>query len=514
MEKPLISVVIPAFNEESLLPRTLLSLERQDYQGDYEIIVVDNGSQDDTADVARRYGATVVSCPQRGVVHARQAGAAVARGTIIVQADADTVYPADWLRRIVEGFGQTKGTVAVAGEIAYDHPPFWVMAMQAPRKLLNWCYRKLRGRALMIRGAALAFQRDAFLACGGYNTALPNVGDEMDLYSRLRKVGRVAYLPEMVAVTSSRRHASRFWQFLVVDILFHTLFLQAFFAVFHRGISVLRPVPHVRDRRSYAGLGWAMAFGPLPAVVVFGVVAILTAFLVYGYFTPSAQAFGKTYARGKPPTNVPNTTSLVGEKKVALTFDDGPNEPYTSEVLDILRAYDVKVTFFVLGKNVEYYPQTAQRIVQEGHVIANHTYSHKAVTEIVEWPYVELNKTQETVYATVGVKPALFRPPFGHKTPWQLAYVHRRGMTTVTWSVSANDPHATSSQVIAQRIVEKTRPWSIILLHDGNEMHHGADRSATVNALPLIIQQLQAQGYTFVTVPELLSVRAYLPATP
>jgi len=100
-----ISVIIPAFNEEKLLPRCLESLRNQDYEDEYEIIVADNGSTDDTAGIAREFGAKVVSCPnRRGVFHARQAGADAACGDIIAQADADTIYPRGWLRRIANQF--------------------------------------------------------------------------------------------------------------------------------------------------------------------------------------------------------------------------------------------------------------------------------------------------------------------------------------------------------------------------------------------------------------------------
>src|SRR3990170_4121965 len=125
MVNKIISVVIPAFNEEKLFPQCLESLKNQNYAGKCEVIVVDNASTDSTARVAGEFGAKVVFCPRRGVVYARQAGAQVASGDIIVQGDADTVYPKDWLSRIARHFVSHPRSVALAGSFVYKNPPRW-----------------------------------------------------------------------------------------------------------------------------------------------------------------------------------------------------------------------------------------------------------------------------------------------------------------------------------------------------------------------------------------------------
>jgi peptidoglycan/xylan/chitin deacetylase (PgdA/CDA1 family) len=117
---------------------------------------------------------------------------------------------------------------------------------------------------------------------------------------------------------------------------------------------------------------------------------------------------------------------------------------------------------------------------------------------------------QAAIYNVTGVRPHLFRPPYGRKTPWELEYVKRKGLVTVTWSVSANDPHKPPSDAITEKVLHAARPGAIILLHDGNGIKHGADRSRTVAALPQIIESLKAQGYTFVTVPEVLGISPYI----
>jgi peptidoglycan/xylan/chitin deacetylase (PgdA/CDA1 family) len=227
----------------------------------------------------------------------------------------------------------------------------------------------------------------------------------------------------------------------------------------------------------------------------------LISLLAYGYYSPTAQVFGKVYYQGNHAENT-----------IALTFDDGPNEPYTSQVLDELNQYQVKATFFVIGKNVEKYPDTARRIVAEGHVIGNHSYSHNANHALTEYGMRDMKRAQKVIEDTVGVTPDLYRPPYGKFTPWELWLVKKDSIVPMTWSVSTGELHGMSAVEVARRIVSKTRPGSIILLHDGYGTQHGygrADKTVTVQAAPLIIQQLQAKGFVFVTVPELLNVPAY-----
>jgi peptidoglycan/xylan/chitin deacetylase (PgdA/CDA1 family) len=229
--------------------------------------------------------------------------------------------------------------------------------------------------------------------------------------------------------------------------------------------------------------------------------AVILVVLIYGYVIPTAPVFGKVYYKGDSH-----------DKVVAITFDDGPNEPYTSEVLDILDKHNVKATFFCVGKNVELYPETARRIVTEGHVLANHSYTHDANHALTEYGARDMETAEKAIFDTVGVKPHLYRPPHGKKSPWELEAVRQQGMIEVTWSVPGWELSTLSNEKLADSIVSGTHKGEIILLHDGYGTSHNcpnADKSLTVEALPTIIEKLQAEGYRFVTVPELLDVPAY-----
>lgn len=484
-----IAVVIPAYNEEKYLASCLSSIKKQDYRGNYEVIVVDNGSHDRTAEIARSFGARLISYPQKGVVFARQKGADLAEADIIVQADADSVFPENWLSTIARNFNN-RNIIALSGPVKYMRAPFWVSLNNLLHILINWLYFKLFHRPLVIRAANFHFRRQAFQEIGGYNISIPTYGDEHDFFVRLNKKGKVKYEPGLIVYTSARRFKKGFLYYIFVDFFYRII--VNYIAYHLRGCYISVKRDDIREeppkaRRIVRGVQILVS-------------SMLVGFLLYGFFVPSSQAFGKVVVKGKS-----------SDKIVALTFDDGPNEPYTSQMLDILRNYGVPATFFLLGKNVEYYPDTARKILAEGHVLANHSYTHSRLA-LMEGPkYTELDIAQKTIEKVTGVKPRIFRPPYGEKTPWLLDYIKGKGLVTITWDVSANDPNVKDPYVIADRIISKAKPGSIILLHDGRGIQHGFDRSPTVSALPMIIDALLEEGYTFVTVPELLRVSPYLP---
>jgi len=212
-----LSVVVPAYNEAAALPATLASLSEQDYRGGYEVIVVDNGSTDDTAGVAARWGARVVHEPSPGVCAARQAGTAAARGHVVVSTDADTVHPAGWLSRIDAQFGN-RDVVAVAGPCRYADPPWWARVVPPLWFAAIGTVHRLTGRVLYVTATNVAFRRAGF---PGYDTRLTQGGDEVDLLRRLRRWGPVAWDASNPVLTSSRRMDQGLLHTLVVSYGYH-----------------------------------------------------------------------------------------------------------------------------------------------------------------------------------------------------------------------------------------------------------------------------------------------------
>ena len=192
------------------------------------------------------------------------------------------------------------------------------------------------------------------------------------------------------------------------------------------------------------------------------------------------------------------------EKVLALTYDDGPNPPYTDSLLDILRKFDAKATFFTVGENVENNVGTARRMISEGHELGNHSYSHKRLVGTrLETIRSEIQKADD-VLSGLGIRSnILFRAPYGLKRirlPWELA---RRQKTNVLWNVDPKDYQSLNSEEIASFVISNVKPGSIVLFHDG-----GGDRTQTVAATEIVIQQLQHEGYQFKTVTELMALQA------
>lgn len=188
-------------------------------------------------------------------------------------------------------------------------------------------------------------------------------------------------------------------------------------------------------------------------------------------------------------------------KPIALTFDDGPWEKSTSQVLNILKKNKVKATFFVVGRQVETYPQLLKQIVADGHALGNHTWSHQYHMFSQSAAAREIDKTSELVYKTTGVKISLFRPPGGYLNNGLAAYAHQKKYAVVMWSADSLDWRYRQPRTLIDRVLTEASAGGIVLMHDG-----GGDRAQTVQALPQVITQLRKRGYKFVTVPELMEM--------
>lgn len=202
MNAPRFSVVVPAHNEADVLGRTLGSLSAQDFPGAVEVLVVDNGSVDSTAEVARAAGVRVEAEPVLGVCSARQRGTDRARGQIVVSTDADTVHPPDWLTRIDAAFRADPDLVAVAGPCRYEDPPGWAAVLPRLGFAAVALAHRMTGRVGYVTATNVAFRREGF---PGYDTSLTQGGDEVDLLRRLRRQGRVTWDRTNAVRTSSRR---------------------------------------------------------------------------------------------------------------------------------------------------------------------------------------------------------------------------------------------------------------------------------------------------------------------
>ncbi|MEJ0097761.1 MAG: glycosyltransferase [Bauldia sp.] len=246
-----------------------------------------------------------------------------------------------------------------------------------------------------------------------------------------------------------------------------------------------------------------------------GTVLHLTGAVVHGsrsvsYDRVSGLIVGEQVT-GFPTVPVATLAGVPKPKEVALTFDDGPDPSYTDDVLDILDQYDVKATFFVVGRNVLRHPELLQRIVADGNDIGNHTFFHPEITSVSRTRYaLELSANARVIESSVGRRTVLFRPPDGDAL-WAtsptgmtlLAQASDAGYFTVGYTIDTLDWLIHDRANILRTAIGQARAnnGGVILLHDS-----GGDRSATIAALPELIQTLQADGFTFTTVSGLMGL--------
>ena len=209
----------------------------------------------------------------------------------------------------------------------------------------------------------------------------------------------------------------------------------------------------------------------------------------------------------KPPTTTTTTTTttvrttpkpiaLKTPGAVAITFDDGPGG-HTSRLLDALAEYNVKVTFFVLGQSVERSPGLIRRMQAEGHQVANHSYSHKYLSQVDEATRAnELKKTSDAIEALTGYRPSIMRPPGGYRSEAVYEEAKKQGMATVFWDVDTADWKYKDSDYVYNYLLNHTSKGRLILMHD----IHKTTVDGFIRALPRLIEH----GFTFVTVDELV----------
>lgn len=235
------------------------------------------------------------------------------------------------------------------------------------------------------------------------------------------------------------------------------------------------------------------------------ITALITGLLTH---TPNAHVKKNRFyyeKRGEIVWEVP-----TDEKIIALTFDDGPDPMDTPEILELLKKYDIKATFFVVGKKVEMYPELAKREAFEGHELANHTYSHlylnKQMSE--ERIHNEIVKAEETIFNITGQRPTLFRPPGGFYNEKVIRVLKSSGYQIIMWSwhQDARDWDRPGVHKIVNSILQKTQKGDIVLLHDYVE-----GKTQTIEALKQILPKLKERGFRFVTVSELLAYRKSTP---
>jgi peptidoglycan-N-acetylglucosamine deacetylase len=236
--------------------------------------------------------------------------------------------------------------------------------------------------------------------------------------------------------------------------------------------------PPVAAAAALAGLGWLYSNGQFP----------------------KAQGFGRSFI-GTPGRG----------RLLALTYDDGPNTTATPALLDVLGSHDARATFFTIGRYAEEQPELLREVASRGHAIGNHTYSHLTMPfHTAATVREELRTTTEAIERS-GVEMArvqgrrLMRPPYGRRRPGTLRLLRADGYVPIMWSVTLWDwRRGVTADWIVKKAERRIRGGDVILLHDGSDLVMGSDRSQTVEATERILARWKADGYEFVTIPEMV----------
>ncbi len=237
----------------------------------------------------------------------------------------------------------------------------------------------------------------------------------------------------------------------------------------------------------FSWLMWAW-----PLWYFFIALIVYISIVAYGSYNIRLNFFAKTLCQGKPT-----------EPKIALTFDDGPSQVHTPAILDVLRKYNAKATFFCIGHKIMANRELLQRIHQEGHTIGNHSYSHSLWFDFYSKKKVvaELQKTNDLILSETGKFPRLFRPPYGVTNPPIARAVSKTGMKTIGWSIRSYDTMKYPAEKVLKKVLPKIKNGSVILLHD--------DREETPKIVEGILQYASAHKLKCVDICEIFELECY-----
>jgi peptidoglycan/xylan/chitin deacetylase (PgdA/CDA1 family) len=251
-----------------------------------------------------------------------------------------------------------------------------------------------------------------------------------------------------------------------------------------------------RQRTLINGMFSPLSTGIYAGISAAGALGLLAGGCAYAAIWPSSQLFGRTLIAPRRPT------------ELALTFDDGPNPAWTPQLLDILAKHHVRATFFLVGRYAQAQRELVRRMVDAGHLIGNHSWSHPnlALTSAARVRN-ELRQTSETLEQITGQPVRFFRPPFGGRRPLVLQTARLFGLTPVTWNAMTTDWSEPSSEKIAQRLIHKIDRVTAggyaanIVLHDGGHLAQSANRGPSVAAANALLQRFKG-SYQFIALDE------------
>lgn len=233
-------------------------------------------------------------------------------------------------------------------------------------------------------------------------------------------------------------------------------------------------------------------FHSIPLSVFIIPLVIYCSFLFYGSYNVRSNFYLKTIS-----------SVDTSRKVIAISFDDGPAPLYTPQILQVLKVYKVEAAFFCIGKRIRENEALLKQIFDEGHMIGNHSYSHDLWFDLFSTQKMnrDLQMMNEAMHKVTGVKPRLFRPPYGVTNPNLKRAIEKNKFTPIGWSVRSMDTVAKDAQKLLKKVSASLKPGAVILFHDTCKV--------TLDMLPAFIQQTREKGYEIVRLDKLLNLEPY-----
>lgn len=515
------SIIVPARNEADFLQATLDAIKNQITDVPFEILVVDNGSVDSTAEVAKKAGVPVIYEPIAGLPQARERGRLAAQGEYLIYVDGDTILPPNYVEEMHRALAKNPSAVGATN-------PVWFYDGNFRQNSLVYFYfgliyrvqtigLKLSGGSNQLIGGSFAASAGALAKIGGFNTHIKFWGEDTEISKRLGRLGKIIFLPQLRVATSARRFQingtiKTAWTYVrnyfsvaffnqesnnqLIRGLLKLIFLVATTILvdrlfFHHYTHLVHRIPTYAVRELTSQLHQHEL---VLTIILLGVLLIG----LYAMIEPRSELFGPVLSRLN-----------TNEKLVALTFDDGPVPGSTEKILAILDGYKIQATFFMIGQRAAAHPKIVRAVDHAGHGLGIHSYTHGWLLPFHTRHFIleDLRRTRQAIErSTETHQPVkLYRPPHGWRTPAMLKAVKQSGYEAVLWdAITLDFREEFHAKNITSRLLKQTRPGSIIVLHDGVAENVHAKRDNLIQALPNLIDGLQQAGYRFVRVQDLL----------
>jgi peptidoglycan/xylan/chitin deacetylase (PgdA/CDA1 family)/glycosyltransferase involved in cell wall biosynthesis len=518
--RPVLSAVVFAYRNENTILRSVSSLVQQDFDEPFEVIVATSGG-DRTGELVRQNfpGVRVVESPVRKLPGgARNLGMNLACGEIIAFLEADCIARRDWIKNRVAA--HRAGHAAVASAVAVANPH-----RSAARATAYLCYenrleRSPAGVAELPRSYGLSFTRELLNRAGPFDEDRRIEEDDL-MAERLLELQVRAWFEPSVCIEHVgpsrlidllKEQASRGRRQARSDILtrsagFFRLKVESKSGLLTLSLA-MRTIRHGLVRARFLIKNLSRCAPDRHEVVVtlpwilLGLIANTLGWGQEQHTYAYKGAFTESDGAGPSLARLRRQITTTGEKFLALTFDDGPSD-MTPDVVHVLSRYGVPATYFVLGEKAASMPEIVRSVVDAGHGVGIHGWTHTAWTELDPGVLAaDLSRSSDLLQELTGTECRNIRPPYGRYDGELVAALADRQLVTWLWTAEARDWSVdTSADQIAAKVLGSLTPGGIVLLHDS-----GGNAVATVRALPRIIEGALARGFNFVTLDEVPAI--------